>query len=217
MPAEWDIPFPSFTSSPHSLLMITVHPDQMAADALAATDCVVMIGKSPGERLETFTNSAGQSLPSFEDHHVQPGEALFWKRYGGALPVRFRIHPNRSERRRHRRKYAEGELGPARSFYFQGPEGNLNLRAQNLMLFLQLAEGLDSETWMYHLKLHDYSSWAQDCIKDKTLAAEIREIESTESLEHGQSLARIKAAIASLYILSPHPSSPSSSPSPLST
>src|SRR5690606_22349083 len=159
MPAEWDIPFPSFTPSPHSLLMITVHPEQMAADALTAIDCVVVIGKSPGERLEAFTNSVGESLPSFEDHHIQPGEAIFWKRYGGALPVRFRIHPNRSERRRHRRKYAEGELGPDRSFYFQGPEGKLNLRAQNLMLFLQLAEGLDPETWMYHLKRHDYSSW----------------------------------------------------------
>ncbi|MCB9775376.1 MAG: HAD hydrolase family protein [Nitrospiraceae bacterium] len=212
MPAELDTPFSS--PSPHSLLMITVHPDQMAADALAAIACVVVIGKSPGERLEAFTNSVGDSLPSFEDHHIQPGEAIFWERYGGALPVRFRIHPNRSERRRHRRKYAEGELGPDRSFYFQGPEGKLNLRAQNLMVFLQLAEGLDPETWMYHLKRHDYSSWARDCIKDKTLASEIREIESNEPLEHGHSLARIKAAIASRYVLSPHPPSPSPLPSP---
>ena len=212
MPAELDTPFSS--PSPHSLLMITVHPDHMAADALAAIACVVVIGKSPGERLEAFTNSVGDSLPSFEDHHIQPGEAIFWERYGGALPVRFRIHPNRSERRRHRRKYAEGELGPDRSFYFQGPEGKLNLRAQNLMVFLQLAEGLDPETWMYHLKRHDYSSWARDCIKDKTLASEIREIESNEPLEHGHSLARIKAAIASRYVLSPHPPSPSPLPSP---
>ena len=212
MPAELDTPFSS--PSPHSLLMITVHPDHMAADALAAIACVVVLGKSPGERLEAFTNSVGDSLPSFEDHHIQPGEAIFWERYGGALPVRFRIHPNRSERRRHRRKYAEGELGPDRSFYFQGPEGKLNLRAQNLMVFLQLAEGLDPETWMYHLKRHDYSSWARDCIKDKTLASEIREIESNEPLEHGHSLARIKAAIASRYVLSPHPPSPSPLPSP---
>lgn len=71
MPAELDTPFSS--PSPHSLLMITVHPDQMAADALAAIACVVVIGKSPGERLEAFTNSVGDSLPSFEDHHIQPG------------------------------------------------------------------------------------------------------------------------------------------------
>ncbi len=214
IPAEWDTPFPS--PSPHSLLMITVHPDQMAADALAAIDCAVVIGKSPGERLEAFSKSVGVPLPFFEDHSVQPEEAIFWKRSGEALPVRFRIQPNRSKRRRHRRKYAEGELGPDRSFYFQGPEGKLNLRAQNLMVFLQLAEGLDLETWMYHLKRHDYSSWARDCIKDKTPASEIREIESTESLEHGQCLAHIKAAIASRYVLSPHPPSSSFPPSPLS-
>lgn len=214
MPAEWDVPSTLFTPSPHSLLMITVHPDQMAADALAAIDRVVVIGKSPGERLEAFTHSVGESLPSFEYHRVQPGEAIFWNRSGGALPVRFQIRPNRSERRRHRRKYAEGELGPDRSFYFQGPEGKLNLRAQNLMLFLQLAEGLDPETWMYHLKRQDYSSWARDCIKDKALADEIREIESNESLGHAQSLAHIKAAIEFHYVLSPHSHSPSSPSSP---
>jgi HAD superfamily hydrolase (TIGR01484 family) len=216
MPAEWDVPFSLFSPSPYSLLMITVHPDQMAADALAAINSVVVIGKSPVERLEAFINTVGESLPSFQDQRVQPGEAIFWKRSGGAPPVRFRIHPNRSERRRHRRKYAEGELGPERSFYFQGPEGKLNLRAQNLMVFLQLAEGLDSETWMYHLRQHDYSGWAQECIKDKTLAAEIREIESTESQGHSQSLAQIKAAIESRYVLSPHHPSPSSLSSPSS-
>ena len=46
----------------------------------------------------------------------------------------------------------EGELPPERSFYFKGPERKLNLRARNLIQFLQLAEGIDVDTWTFHLK-----------------------------------------------------------------
>src|SRR6266446_10126510 len=55
-----------------------------------------------------------------------------------------------AQRLRHSRKYAEGELGEDKSFYFRGQEGSLNLRAQNLVLFLQIAEGVDDGTWLYH-------------------------------------------------------------------
>lgn len=215
MPAEWDVPTALFSPSPLSLLMITVHPDQMAKEALAAVDAIVVIGKSPADRIENFTRSVGESMPSFDFDRLQPGEAVFWNRSAGTEPVRFEVMPTRSERRRHRRKYAEGELGPDRSFYFQGPEGKLNLRAQNLMVFLQLAEGIDSETWMYHLRDHDYSNWLRECIKDETLAAEIEEIESNEALESSQSLAHIKTAIEHHYVLTPHTHSSSPSlPSP---
>jgi hypothetical protein len=40
--------------------------------------------------------------------------------------------PLRGGRRRHRRKFAEGELGEDKRFYFHGPDGRLELRAQNL-------------------------------------------------------------------------------------
>jgi len=54
--------------------------------------------------------------------------------------------------KRHIRKYAEGELGTDKSFYFRGPDGSLNLRAQNLSIFLQMAEGVDDNTWTHHLR-----------------------------------------------------------------
>ena len=42
---------------------------------------------------------------------------------GAARPAAFLIHtqPPRTERKRHSRKYAEGDVGPDRSFYFRGP------------------------------------------------------------------------------------------------
>ncbi len=73
-------------------------------------------------------------------------------RQSGQAPSKLRMVPGRAERRRHQRKYAEGDLGPERSFYFRGADGKLNLQAQNLLIFMQIADGVDDETWMYHLK-----------------------------------------------------------------
>ena len=91
----------------------------------------------------------------FERRFRATGEAVAWWRHPERAPVRFRSIPPRAERRRHLRKYAEGELGDS-SFYFRGPEGKLNLRAQNLQIFLQMADGVDDETWIWHLRNGDY-------------------------------------------------------------
>jgi hypothetical protein len=68
----------------------------------------------------------------------------------------------RQVHKRHTQKYTEGDLGTERSFFFRGPDNLLNLRAQNLMLFLQIAEGVDEHTWEHHLRAGDYSSWIRD-------------------------------------------------------
>jgi hypothetical protein len=70
----------------------------------------------------------------------------------------------------------DGRVPPERSFYFKGPESKLNLRAQNLILFCQLAEGVDDETWQFHLRNGDYGNWFQTSIKDESLAAEAARI-----------------------------------------
>jgi hypothetical protein len=43
----------------------------------------------------------------------------------------------------------------------------LNLRAQNLTLFLQLVDGIDDATWLHHLRRGDYSRWFRDVIRDE--------------------------------------------------
>ena len=83
----------------------------------------------------------------------------------------------KAELRRHKRKYAEGALGEDKSFYFRGPQGKLNLRAQNITLFMQIAEGMDEATWAHHLKRNDYSTWMREAVKDDTVADEIALIE----------------------------------------
>jgi hypothetical protein len=35
------------------------------------------------------------------------------------------------------------------------------------MVFMQLSQGVDDETWMFHLKEHDYSKWFRDALHDE--------------------------------------------------
>ena len=88
----------------------------------------------------------------------------------------------RGEHHRHLRKYVEGELRPDICFYFRGPEGQLNLRAQNLAMFLHLTDGVDEATWRYHLRRHDYSRWFRDAIRDPSLAGEAERVESDRGI-----------------------------------
>ncbi len=145
-----------------------------------------------------------------EAHHLMPSEwepartALpglgeAWLLSEGAPAVLFNVLAPASDRRRHRRKYAKGELGTDKSFYFRGPDERLNLRAQNLSTFAQLADGVDDETWTHHLRRHDYSKWFREAIKDPVLADETATIEGQEDLSAADSRARILAAVRQRY------------------
>jgi len=128
-----------------------------------------------------------------------PDGAVAWFRR--PEPGLFSLHlPARADgSRRHRRKYAEGELDPERSFYFRGPKGKLKLRAQNLEIFMQLAEGVDDATWLHHLRRGDYSGWLREAIKDDELASEVAKIEQSRQNSAAQTRALIKAAIEQRY------------------
>ena len=84
-------------------------------------------------------------------------------------------------------------------FYFRGPEGALRLRAQNLSTFLDLAVGVDDQTWMYHLREGAYSKWFREAIKDELMAAEAASVERNAALSALESRARIKAAVQQRY------------------
>jgi hypothetical protein len=114
---------------------------------------------------------------------------------------RIRIEPPSTEQRRHTRKYAVGQLPPDRSFYFKGPQGKLNLRAQNLLQFLEVAAGVDDDTWTFHFQRGDYSRWFRDVIKDPELAAAAAAVERDRFLSRGNALAALRAAVESRYTL----------------
>src|SRR5499427_517073 len=190
-------------------LMITVHPESVSPAALSVVDLIIAVGEAPERTLANFAQAIGQPPPVLEPVELQTGEALAWFRRTSEPPFRFRSEPPRAARQRHHRKYAEGELGPDLSFYFRGPEGKLNLRAQNLHIFLQLSDGVDDETWLYHLRNGDFSDWFRSIIKDDELADEAAQVEQKQGLSARESREALRIAIERRY--SAPPSGPFSS------
>ena len=113
-------------------------------------------------------------------------------------------HAPAEKAERHIRKYAEGALGEDKSFYFRGPANALNLRAQNLTIFMQMADGVDDETWLHHLQAHDYSRWVREAIKDDQLADELHEIEDQPTQDPGAARRSVREAVERKYTASAH-------------
>lgn len=186
LPGASDVAAASLPAELAATIYVTVHPDQMARQALDGVRTVIGVGPQAGDVLRSFCEAIGIDTPP-----VPAGDAreavLFWARDGARAPHWLRPDRPKQGHKRHTRKYSEGELGEDKSFYFRGPGGDLNLRAQNLMLFLQLADGVDDATWLFHLHRGDYARWFREAIKDDRLADE------AESLQDGQDPARTRA------------------------
>ena len=193
---------PALPERLHSVVLITVHPNLVAPRVLSGVNAVIVAGDEPAANLRQFAAATGRAfdLPGGEPA-LAPGEGLLWMREEAPQPLRVRLIPSRTEHRRHNRKYAEGELPPDRSFYFRGPDSKLNLRAQNLIVFLQMADGVGDDIWEYHLHRGDYSRWFEQGIKEEALTHEARRIEAMPGLAPAQSRAMMRAAIERVYTL----------------
>jgi HAD superfamily hydrolase (TIGR01484 family) len=208
LPASWE---PGKLTVPQldGLLLVTVHPQHLTPAILQTMHTIIAVGKDPQATLQQFCETRGQgACPSMAVPEPESAGVMLWSLRNGTPPAPVRIIPGRTERRRHTRKYAEGELPPERSFYFRGPGEKLNLRAQNLMLFLQLAEGVDDATWQHHLRQGDYSRWFRDKIKDESLAAEAARVEARSDLSARESRDLIRTAVERSYTLPESPSMP---------
>jgi hydroxymethylpyrimidine pyrophosphatase-like HAD family hydrolase len=199
LPSSWS---PASTTLPQALestILITVHPEHVSRAALSPVSVVIAVGKDPLQQFRSLADVLHAPSPDGNAPHLESGEALVWFRDTNNPPVRVRTLRARQDRRRHLKQYAEGELSPQQSFYFRGPENKLNLRAQNLVTFLQLADGVDDDTWSHHLKKGDYSRWFREFLKDDDLARQTAAIESTAGLPAKDSRERIKSLVQERY------------------
>jgi len=162
-------------------------------------DVVIAVGTSPEKPLGEFAAATGRAPPVLPGPNEQD-QAICWLVRSGEPPFPMRTIPGHAERIRHRRKYAEGDV-QYNSFYFRGPTGKHNLKAQNLNVFSQIAEGIGEETWMFHLRRHDYSRWMRDVIKNDDLAAAVEDIERRFDLDPAQTRAMVRAAVEARYTL----------------
>ncbi len=199
-PAEADTSAHALPQNGNGLIFVTVIPDTVRKEALAAVKTVIAVGLQAHETLANFCSCRAVDPPAeqdFKDVDQSPGDGqlLFWRI--GEGPARL-LHSATSQREhsRHKRKYAEGSLSPDKSFYFRGPAAKLNLRARNLHAFLDIADGVDDDTWTHHLTARHYSQWIREAIGDDEVADVVEEIETGKT---DGSRNAIRAAIERKY------------------
>jgi HAD superfamily hydrolase (TIGR01484 family) len=197
LPAERDSSALALPREMPAAVLITVHPESVSKDVLVDLDALVTVGRKAPEVLRTFCSIAGDEAPK-ELARPNDEQVLYFDRSAGTATL-LNVGRPRQVHKRHTRKYAEGDLGEERSFYFRGPDDALNLKAQNLEMFLQIAEGLDDATWEHHLREGHYSAWFRRDIRDEELAAEAAEVEGDEGLDAKESRARIAEHVRRRY------------------
>jgi hypothetical protein len=200
LPAEWS---PVGRALPQTLgetVLVTVHPDHLAPMALSLVDTVVAVGMWPEKTMHSFAKATGHPLVWPDGLSHQKDMAVIWFPGRGEPPFSMHIVRGRAERIRHHRKYAEGNMRH-RSFFFRGPGNRHNLRAHNLALFSQIAEGIGEETWLFHLRRGDYSRWFRGAVKDSYLADQAERIERRQDLAPSETRELIRSLIEARYTL----------------
>ncbi|MER9139643.1 HAD-IIB family hydrolase [Mesorhizobium sp. M0830] len=179
-------------------ILITVHPEAISTDALRLVTAIIALGPKAKDVVKVFCKVTGIEPPK-EISSPKGERVLFWRPQKRKKFAMVKVIEPRQSLKRHSRKYAEGQLDEAGSFYFHGPDDAMNLRAHNLMIFAQMAEGIDDKTWEFHLRGGDYSKWFRQQIRDKDLARETAEAEKDETLSAEESRKRVLDAVRRRY------------------
>jgi hydroxymethylpyrimidine pyrophosphatase-like HAD family hydrolase len=199
LPASWD-PVGDLLLRPHGTVYVTVHPGSVAKPVIETINSLLVVGDHPDKTVKEFAKVANiKKVASAPSERLARGQALYWAVDTKQAYI-VQTEPARTERTRHSRKYVEGNLGP-HSFFFRGPDKKLNLKAHNLQLFLLLAEGVDDDTWNFHLRNGEYSKWFRDNVKDPDLADAAEHVERDKQLDPQASRAVIRGAIEKRYTL----------------
>jgi hypothetical protein len=180
--------------------LITESPKKLSSTALAKVNSLAVVGQHPERTIADFCEAVGRPAPLVPHERLAVGDVLYWRLDSATGPVRMRVEPAESRPASREGDAAAGELGAERSFVFRGPQGKLNLRAANLEMFVQLAEGLDEATWLYHLRRHDFSSWLAG-VGDAKLANQVQNVEQDERLSAVASRAEVRKLIEEHYRL----------------
>ncbi len=190
LPSEWN-----------ATVLIADHPERVAKAALKQVDLVIVMGSEPEKTLEKFARAIGRDTPQVEPQNNVTCDCVAWWPNTTQLATRFQRIPSRIERISHIRKYLHGDVGRDHSFYFFGRDNQFKLRAQNLAIFQQIAEGIDDDTWLFHLGRGDYSRWFQEVLHDAALSAEVAQIEEDRKGEADETRTKVLAAIHRHYHL----------------
>ena len=179
-------------------ILVTVSPDTLASEVIKTVDVILAFGRTAPKILSTFAKTLNMPVPTDLQTPGQD-EIIFWSPRLSHPPSLVRIEKPRQIHTRHTGKYAVGDVGERASFYFRGPMNTVNLRAPNLMRFVELAYKVDDATWEHHLRAKDYSSWFRHVINDGDLASEVTKIEADLCLDSQESRKRVRQAVCRRY------------------
>jgi HAD superfamily hydrolase (TIGR01484 family) len=187
-----------FLENLNSFIAITTRPEILDHQLVKMVNTALVMGEMPAETMRSFASMLPEEMVLPAHLMFQKGDVLVWQKsqpqprlIRSDMPVPLLL--------RHKRKYATGDMG-YNSFYFNGPAHRMNLKASNLIMFIQMGSGVDDETWSYHLGRHDYSNWFRNSVKDEKLALCAEKIEG-EALNAGASRKAIFKAIEERYTL----------------
>lgn len=173
---------PSFYAIPDdfkNFMFITVSNKGMNEAILNKITLLISTGDDAANALQQFSRFRNIQLQTHTVTPLEKGQAWVWNIENGDNPVLIKTGTPVHVQQRHKKKYATGDMD-YNSFYFRGPEDKLNLKAYNLMIFTQIASGVDNETWLYHLQRKDYSNWLRNSVHDKELADLVDAVENDE-------------------------------------
>ena len=171
----------SFFNIPKDLnnfMLVTTEPKLINRSILSHTDIIIAMGDQAEDLLIQYASIKKVAMPELAVKVLAKGEAWVWDDLN-ANPFPLRLEKPTQLLQRHKKKYTSGDMKD-KSFYFTGQEKKLNLKANNLMIFIQMAEGVDDDTWLYHLGKNEYSGWFRDALHDDELADITEQIEMKE-------------------------------------
>jgi hypothetical protein len=114
LPAHWKAAPMILPQAFSSMLYVTVHPDSVAPAVLGEVDLIAVTGTAPESTLAKFCKAVDAEVPGIPTTKLEHGQALVWPLRPQEPPFKLQIAPAQTSLRRHRRKYAEGELPPER-------------------------------------------------------------------------------------------------------
>jgi hypothetical protein len=100
---------------------------------------VITIGEDPRYPIEQFCTIRKCRVPE-PIPALSQGQACVWDTEHDTPPFVIQVNMPVRLMQRHKKKYAAGDMGD-NSFIFTGPENKLQLKANNLMMFVQAMDG----------------------------------------------------------------------------
>jgi hypothetical protein len=180
-------------------IFITVHPDTLALGVLRSIGTVLIIGRDSLGLVETLSRAFNRPCPPLPERGPETGEAIYWACRTDDPPRLIRADKPKGAVKRHTRKYAQGTLGEDRSFFFRGADGRLNIRAYNLAMFLDIGDGVDPDTYLFHLREGHFETWMRSSIKDDGLADEVANVAASQDAGVDEARKLVRTAVEQRY------------------